>query len=136
MFKMRHLAGLAMTLALILAQAGQAAAAPLADPLVGTITGISEGTDSGGTTVIVVNYTDTDGNPQTTQLSLADAEQLGLITVDPITGEITYNATVGGSIDLTSLSGALGESDPCAPSGDSAQVTDTTTSATTTETSA
>src|SRR5574340_1677085 len=95
MLKTRHLAGLAMTLALILAQAGQAAAAPLADPLVGTITGISEGTDSGGTTVIVVNYTDTDGNSQTTQLSLADAEQLGLISVDPITGEVIVDPITG-----------------------------------------
>ncbi|HEY5984457.1 MAG TPA: hypothetical protein VIU38_13390 [Anaerolineales bacterium] len=118
MSKKKGLLGLAVAIALLVAQVSVAAAAPQLDPLVGTIDSISQGTDSGGNTIIIVNYTDTDGTAQVAQLSLADAETLGLISVDPITGEVTILAAPGGAIDLTSV-----QVDPCAPAQDTAAAT-------------
>ena len=116
MLKTRHLASLAVAVVLALGLVSQAAAAPQSDPLVGTIDGISEGTDGGGNTVIIVDYTDTDGNSQTVELSIAEADQLGLLTsTDPLD---INEAMIGGAIDLTTIEA---EADPCAPSGDSGE---------------
>lgn len=119
MTRTKGILAIAVALALAVAQISIVAAAPQADPLVGTIDSISEGTDAGGNAIIIVNYTDTDGLAQTATLSLADAEALGLITVDPITGVVTIVAGTGTPIDLT---GTV-EVDPCAPASDPAALT-------------
>jgi hypothetical protein len=109
MLGIKRILGIALAIAVAASQASVAVAAPQLDPLIGTIDSISEGTDSGGNTIIIVNYTDTDGNAQTAELSVADAEALGLISVDPNTGDITILATAGTAIDITEVA-----VDPCA----------------------
>lgn len=50
-----------------------------------------------------LSYTETDGSAETSQLNVAEAEQVGRINVDPITGDIRILDTLGDPIDLTSV---------------------------------
>jgi hypothetical protein len=116
MFRRKRFVSATVVLAIALSQVLIAQAAPLADPLVGTIDSITQGVDAGGNDVIIVNYTDTDGIAQVRELSLLDAETLGLITLDPPNdpaGLVTLVAVAGDSIDLTPLEPPP-PPDPCA----------------------
>jgi hypothetical protein len=107
--KTKTVLGVFLAISLAVGQASTAFAAPQRDPLVGTIDGVSEGTDAGGNTIIIVNYTDSDGMAQVAELTVDEAVALGLVSVDPTTGEITILAVPGTPIDLTDVL-----FDPCA----------------------
>ncbi|MFH1185594.1 MAG: hypothetical protein V1755_11255 [Chloroflexota bacterium] len=92
----KRLLGMALAIALAVSQVTQVAAAPQPDPIVGTIDSITEDT-SVVPSVIIVGYTDTDTNAQSVELTLDEAEALGLVSVD----ETTEPDTVVILVDLT-----------------------------------
>jgi hypothetical protein len=114
MARTKTLLGVVVALAVAFSQFSLAVAAPQLDPLVGTIDSISEGTDINGDPIIIVTYTDTEPVPQqhVVELSVQDAIVLGLVTQDPVTGDITILGVSGAPIDLTSVAEDV---DPCAP---------------------
>jgi hypothetical protein len=114
MARTKTLLGVVVALAVAFSQFSLAVAAPQLDPLVGTIDSVSEGTDINGDPIIIVTYTDTEAVPQqhVVELSVEDAIALGLVTQDPLTGDITILAVPGAQLDLTSVAE---EVDPCAP---------------------
>jgi hypothetical protein len=80
----KRLLGIALAIAFAVSQVTQVAAAPRPDPIVGTIDTITEDA-SVVPSVIVVGYTDTGTNLQSVELTLAEAEALGLVSVDEST---------------------------------------------------
>lgn len=61
-------------------------------PLTGTVTTIETQVDPAtGETIVVVTLVDVAGLEQTVYLSLESAETLGLVTIDPTTGEVAVN---------------------------------------------
>ena len=102
---MKSILGIALAVALALGQVAQVSAAPVqdptGDPLSGEIVSItSEGT--GTEALIIVEYKDAEGYYHTVSLTLEEAETLGLVTVNPVTGELeSIVAGPGDPIDLT-----------------------------------
>lgn len=67
-----------------------------ATPITGTVDSVTVNTDpiTGETTSVTVMLTDDGGVQHTVDISQATAEALGLVTVDPVTGEVTPNEVV------------------------------------------
>ena len=106
MQRLRLPASLLLAFALLLLQFGAALAAPPArpvaatGPITGTVESITLDTSTTPTTV-VVTVKDSTGATQTVRLSLEDAAQLGLITIDPATGQPGVNeGAIGTSISI------------------------------------
>lgn len=106
MQRLRLPVSLLLAFALLLLQFGAALAAPTArsvaatGPITGTVESITLDTSTTPTTV-VVTVKDSTGATQTVHLSLADAAQLGLITIDPATGQPAVNeGAIGTSISI------------------------------------
>lgn len=57
----------------------------------GTVQSVELGTDANGETIVKVTLLNENGETQTVQISLQTAESLGLVTVDPVSGEATVN---------------------------------------------
>jgi hypothetical protein len=91
--KTKLLTGVLLVLAVLFAQVGTALAAPAVQDTT-TDTFVSLTTDP-ATQTVLVTYKDGNGVDQTVRLSYATAEGMGLITVDPTSGEVTVNAQVG-----------------------------------------
>jgi hypothetical protein len=109
-----RLVGALLGVVVALSLVTQAFAAPLSDPLVGTIDSITEDT-SVSPSIIVVKYTDGDGMQHTVNLSLDEAANLGLVTLDQNGALVTIDAVAGDSIDLTGAT--FEEVDVCAGDG-------------------
>jgi hypothetical protein len=97
------MAGIFIALALTVTQIGSAAAQSGTPVPPWTVNAITLQTDpiTGEVTGVVLDMTDDMGNPQTVSLTLAEAEALGLVTTDPITGDVTTNDVT--QIDPASL---------------------------------
>jgi hypothetical protein len=101
MTKTKLLAGFLLIFALLAAQVGIAAAAPLAQdtpPLTGTIQSVTTETDTDGVTTVLVTLLLEDQTTQTVRISLAYALELGLInptTQEPVPlEELTEAVTI------------------------------------------
>jgi hypothetical protein len=111
--KSKLLISFLVAIMLVALQVGAAAAAPAAQdptPVVGTVAGVTLLPD--GTVDVDVLLSDGTTH-QTVNLTAAQAEAAGLVTVDPITGEVTVN---DGVVGLAFDSSTLAEEDACAPS--------------------
>ena len=94
------LTGILLVLAVLFAQVGTALAAPAAQEatsITGTIVSVTPDPTS---QTVLVDYTDELGQPQSVRVSYATAEGLGLITVDPLSGEATVVAAPGDSVTI------------------------------------
>ena len=90
MSKMKFITGGLLVLAVLFAQVGTVFAAPTLQgmtPITGTVTNVETQTDTNGVTTVLVTL-DNMGQVQTVRISLADAETLGLVTVDPVTNVV------------------------------------------------
>lgn len=89
----KTLIGITLALALAVSLTGTALAAPAAQeatPITGTVQSIAVETDATtGESTVVVEVLDELGATQTVRLSAEDAATLGLVTIDPETGEVT-----------------------------------------------
>ncbi len=95
MNKLKLILTMALTFAVLFAQVGSAAAAPLTQtptPITGTIQSITTETTNGVTTV-VVTLLDAQNVPQTVRLSVDTAVTLGLVTLDPATNAPVVDQT-------------------------------------------
>jgi hypothetical protein len=104
MYKTKILSVALLTLALLFAQVGAAAAAPSAQdttPITGTIQSITLETDAQGVTTVLVTLADDTGATQTVRLSVETALALGLVTLDPVTSQPVVNESqVGQTIEI------------------------------------
>ena len=104
MFKTKLLTGVLLIMAILFAQVGSALASPAAQdttPVAGTIQSIVVETDEMGETTVVVTLLDELGETQTFRISLDTAVTLGLVTVDPSTGEVSADETkVGQPVEI------------------------------------
>jgi hypothetical protein len=95
---------LVLTFVILFAQAGNAAAAPLAQtatPITGTIQSITSETDANGVTTILVTLTDELGATQTVRLSVDTAIALGLVTLDPTTNApLVVESQIGQPVEI------------------------------------
>jgi hypothetical protein len=84
MIKTKLLAGLLLVFMLLAAQAGMAAAAPLAQngSITGTIKEITTETDANGVTSVLVTLEDDQGSIQTVRISDVTADELGLFDLN------------------------------------------------------
>jgi len=93
-----------LTLAVLLAQVGTAAAAPQVQdvtPITGIIQSITVGADADGNAVVLVALADEFGATQTVQFSLEEAQALSLISIDTATNEpIVNEELIGTSADF------------------------------------
>jgi len=93
-----------LTLAVLLAQVGTAAAAPQVQDvtlITGTIQSITIGADADGNAVVLVALADEFGATQTVQFSLEEAQALSLISIDTATNEpIVNEELIGTSADF------------------------------------
>jgi len=94
------LTGILLVLAVLFTQVGTAFAAPVAQEATSIIGTIVSVTPDPTTQTVLVDYTDESGQPQSVRVSYATAEGLGLITVDPLTGEATVVAAPGDSVTI------------------------------------
>jgi hypothetical protein len=97
------LAGL-LALIMVAVQVAGASAAPAAQSstISGTVQSCSTSTDPyTGAIIVVCTITLADGSTQTVQLSAADAQTLGLATINP-DGSVTITATAGQSVTIDS----------------------------------
>ncbi|MEO5887581.1 MAG: hypothetical protein ABIQ77_07955 [Anaerolineales bacterium] len=96
MFKTKLLASIMLASAVLFAQVGLAAAAPIAQDttfITGTIQSITTEIDANGVTTVIVTLLDDLGATQTVRLSVDTAATLGLVTLDPVTSEPVVNET-------------------------------------------
>lgn len=108
MNKIKLIVSMALTFVVLFAQAGNAAAAPLAqDPafITGTVESVVLETDTSGVVTgvlvtLVVN--ELLGTTQTVRISVATAIDLQLVTQDLVTGEITVIAQIGQFVEIDS----------------------------------
>jgi hypothetical protein len=104
MNKIKLILTAALAFVVLFAQAGNAAAAPLAQdttPITGTIQSITTETDTNGITTVLVTVVDDLGATQTIRLSVDTAVALGLVTLDPTTNEPIVDETqVGQTIEI------------------------------------
>jgi len=95
---------LLLAMAVVFTQVGTAAAAPLTQdttPITGEILSITVEIDAEGLATVVVEVLDELGETQTIRLSVENALALGLITLDPETGEpIVDEAKVGEVVEI------------------------------------
>jgi len=127
--KTKLLISFLVAIMLVALQVGAAAAAPTAQdptPVVGTVAGVTVLPD--GTVDVDVLLSDGTTH-QTVNLTAAQAEAAGLVTVDPVTGDVTVN---DGVVGLPFDSSTLPEEDACAPSDTGETAGETTGGATTT----
>lgn len=91
MFKTKSLAAILLVVAVLFAQVGIAFAAPAqtSTPITGTVTGLSQETDSNGVTTVLVTVKDDTGAEQTYRVSVDTAVTLGLATLDTTTNTVT-----------------------------------------------
>lgn len=91
MFKTKSLAAILLVVAVLFAQVGTALAAPAqtSTPITGTVTGLSQETDSNDVTTVLVTVKDDTGAQQTYRVSVDTAVLLGLATVDSTTKVVT-----------------------------------------------
>ena len=98
------LSSLLLVLAVLFAQVGVVAAAPLtqdATPITGTVQSITTETDTNGVTTVLVTVVDDQGATQNVRLSLDTAVTLGLVTLDPTTQQpVVDEAQVGQSVEI------------------------------------
>jgi len=103
MLKTKLIATMLLTAAVLFAQVGNVAAAPVTQvttPITGTIQSIIPETDSSGVTTILVTLLDDQGATQTVRLSVDTAVGLGLVSLDPITGELLVVAVAGDPVEI------------------------------------
>jgi len=104
MFKTRIIASVLLAAAVLFAQIGTVAAAPLAQGttfITGTIQGINTETDAAGVTTVLVTVQDDQGATQTLRLSVDTAVALGLVTLDPTTGDPVVDETkIGQPVEI------------------------------------
>lgn len=104
MFHTKLLTGVLLIMAVLFAQVGSAFASPAAQdtpPVTGTVQSIVVETDELGETTVVVTVLDELGETQTVRISLDTAVTLGLVTVDPGTGEVLVDETkVGQPVEI------------------------------------
>lgn len=113
--KTRIVTGLLITLALLFAMVGTAAAAPSAQdttPIIGTIESVTPENDETGVTTFLVSLTDDQGGTQTVRISLETALELGLVLTDPGTGELVLDPETGEPVVDESMIGQTLELDP------------------------
>src|SRR5512138_1529510 len=94
----RVLASLLLVLAMLLLQFGAVLAAPAmktTGPITGTVESITVDTTTNPTTVLVT-VKDSTGATQTVRLSVDEAVRLGLVTLDPTTGQPVANQNAVG----------------------------------------
>jgi len=98
------LSSLLLVLAVLFAQVGVVAAAPLtqdATPITGTIQSITTETDANGVTTVLVTVMDDQGATQTVRLSVDTALTLGLVTLDQTTQQPAVDETqVGQPVEI------------------------------------
>jgi hypothetical protein len=124
MFRTKTILGTLLAFTVVVVQVLSAAAAPAAQASTvdGTIQSCSTATDPlTGAIIVVCSVNLTAGGTQTVRLSAADAQTLGLATINA-DGSVTITATIGQvvSIDTSSLL-----SDPCALPSDASQPVET-----------
>jgi hypothetical protein len=104
MLNTKLMAGILLVLAVLFAQVGNVAAAPLTQdttPITGTIQDITTETDANGVTTVLVTLLDDQGTTQTVRLSVQSAVTLGLVTLDPTTQEAVVDEDqVGQTIEI------------------------------------
>lgn len=104
MLKTKVISTLLIALAVLFAQVGTAAAAPLAQdeaPITGEILSITVETDEEGLSTVVVEVLDEFGETQTLRLSVETALALGLITLDPDTNEpVADDSQIGETVEV------------------------------------
>jgi len=104
MLKTKVISTLLLALAVLFAQFGTAAAAPLAQettPITGEVLSITVETDADGLATVVVEVLDEFGETQTLRLSVETALALGLITLDPDTNEPVVDETkIGQPVEI------------------------------------
>ena len=104
MYKTKILSVALLTLALLVAQVGTAAAAPSAQdttPITGTIQSITLETDAEGVTTVLVALADDMGGTQTLRLSVETAVALGLVTLDPVSNEpVVDESQIGQTVEI------------------------------------
>ena len=94
MLRIKQLAGTLLILAVLFAQVGNVAAAPLTQetiPITGTIQDITTETDTSGVTTVLVTLVDDQGATQTVRLNLETAASLGLVALDATTQEVVIH---------------------------------------------
>ena len=85
MLKNKSLMALFLAVAMVIVPVFSAAAAPLADTITGIVQSCNTSTDAyTGTTIVVCTITLADGSTQTVSLSAADAQTLGLATINSV----------------------------------------------------
>lgn len=104
MQKGKLLSSLLLIGVILFAQVSGAAAASPAQgttDITGTIQGIAVETDAAGTTVLVT-LVDGQGATQSVRLSVEEAIALGLVSLDPVTGEpVVVNEKIGQTVTIT-----------------------------------
>ncbi len=104
MHKIKLILTAVLALAVLFAQTGNAAAAPVTQattPITGTIQSIATETDADGITTVLVTLVDDLGAAQTIRLSVDAAVVLGLVTLDPTTNEPVVDETqIGQPVEI------------------------------------
>ncbi|HXD10372.1 MAG TPA: hypothetical protein VN653_09945 [Anaerolineales bacterium] len=104
MNKLKLILTVGLTLIVLFAQVGSAAAAPQAQtptPITGTIQSITLETDANGVTTVLVTLLDAQNVVQTVRISVDTAVTLGLVTLDPITNApVIVDAQVGQPVTI------------------------------------
>ena len=108
MSRVKVIATILLAATLLFVQVGAAAAAPAAQEaatITGTIQSITTETDDDGVTTVLVTLLDDQGMAQTLRLSVDTAVSLGLVKLDPTTGEPVVDETqVGHNLEIDSES--------------------------------
>ncbi|NJC96515.1 MAG: hypothetical protein C3F07_07855 [Anaerolineales bacterium] len=118
MFKTKNLSVVLLIAAVLFAQVGTVLAAPQTQdttPITGTIQSIAVGTDGNGDPVVIVTVLlDDMVTTQTVNLSVDTAVGLGLLELDPVTGEPVLDPVTGLPVADESQVGQPVEIDPTA----------------------
>ncbi|HUI89770.1 MAG TPA: hypothetical protein VLX61_13720 [Anaerolineales bacterium] len=112
MLRYKSLLALFLATAMMIVQVASASAAPMtqSSTLTGTVQSCSTSTDTyTGAIIVVCTIAPTDGSTQTVSLSAADAQTLGLATVNS-DGSVTITATAGQAVAIDT---SLLLSNPC-----------------------
>jgi len=115
MFGKKSIATLLLVVTLLFAQAGSALAAPPSQettPITGTIQSITTETDSNGVATVLVTVMDDQNVEQVYRLSVETAAELGLLVLDPETGEPVLDPETGAPIVDETQVGQTVEIDP------------------------
>lgn len=104
MFRTKYIVSILLALTVLIAQVGLVAAAPTTQDttlITGTIQSITTETDATGITTVVVILSDDLGATQTVRLSVETAVALGLVSVDPLSNEVTVDETqLGQTVEI------------------------------------